>query len=135
MNYVMSFNGSSSLIETTLSNDVNTILFWIKPKTANESIMDLGGGNMITIVNDRIVADWAEYIYINGEYGTDVKHTEWNLVCLRTDPNIALTIVDIGHVHPTHFKGMLAEIIFIDGIVTDVEISQAFSSSKMLYSK
>ena len=132
---VMSFNGSSSVLETTLSNSINSILFWMKPKTANESIIDLGGGNTITTVNNHIIAAWAEYIYTNGEFGDNVVHPEWNLVCLITDPSLSITDIDIGKISSVFYHGLLAEIIFIDGIVTDVEISQAYSSTKALYAK
>ena len=132
---VNKFNGSSSIIESTLSNDVNTIIAWIKPRTDTESIIDLGGGNTITVSGGTLTAAWADDIYVNGASGTAIVHNEWNHIVCRVDSALSLTAIDIGLASASYFDGLMSDVIFVDGIVTDTEISQVFSSSKMLYSK
>ena len=132
---VMDFNGVSSLIESTLADDVNTIIFWAKPKTADKSIIDLGGGDTVTIASGVLTAAWADDLYVNGEAGTAIQHAFWNMVVCRVDTALVLTDIDIGKISAVFYEGLLDGVIFIDGIVTDAEISQYYSSTKHLYAK
>jgi len=132
---VAQFNGTSSLIESTLADDVNTISFWCKPKTDTVSIIDLGGGNTITIASGVLTAAWADDLYVNGEAGTAIATNEWNHVVCRVDTALALTAIDIGKVSTAFYGGLLSDIKFVDGIVSDAEISQMWSSNKMKYSQ
>jgi len=131
---VMSFNGTSSIIESTLSNDVNTIIAWIKPKTDTESIIDLGGGNTITVASGVLTAAWADDLYVNGEAGTAIQHGEWNMIACRVDSALSLTAIDIGLASASYYDGLMSDVIFVDGVVTDAELSQIHTSQKALYS-
>lgn len=132
---VMDFNGASSVIESTLADNVNTISFWCKPNSADESIIDLGGGNTITIASGVLTAAWADDIYVNGQSGTAILHPEWNHIVCRVDTALALTDIDIGKISTAFFDGKLSDVIFVDGIVSDNKISQMYSSQKHLYGK
>ena len=132
--YAMFFDGATSLLETTLADNINSISFWMKPKTDTESIMDLGGGgNTISTVGGTLTAAWADDIYVGGEIATAVNTNVWNHITCTADSAITLVSPAIGHIHPTHFKGLLDAIKFIEGTLTGNEASQLFSSEKWKY--
>lgn len=130
---VMQFNGSSSHIASTLSDNVDTIVMWVKPKTATESIVDLGSSNTITISSDTLTAGWADDVYVNGTSANTVKHGEWNMIACRVDSSLALTAIEIGKVSTSYYEGMLDRIQFFTGKLSDAELSQIYTANKHRY--
>lgn len=131
---VMEFNGSSSVIETTLANTIKTVSFWIYTDDLTQSIVDFGSGNTVTVSGGTITAAWADNIYIDGETSTAISVNQWYLVTL-SDAGIAVTDIDIGKEGANFYKGFLNDFHLYDGILTVEEISQLFSSTKHLYAK
>lgn len=132
---VIQCNGTSSVVETTLADDLNTLSIWIKPKTADESIIDLGGGNTVTIASGVLTAAWADDLYVNGVAGTAIQHGQWQLISCRVDTAITLTDIDIGKISTAFYDGFWNDLSLVNGIVTDAELNQQWTSTKMLYSK
>ncbi len=129
----LKYNGSSSVMETTLANDINSVLFWMRPETDTESIIDLGGGNTITTSGGTLTAAWADDLYVNGAVGTAVNTGTWNLILCTVDTAIAITDIDIGKISAAFYSGLLNDFKIHEGVVSANESSQAWSNGRILY--
>jgi hypothetical protein len=129
----MLFDGATSVVETTLANDINSVLFWMKPVTDTESIIDLGGGNTITTSGGTLTAAWADNIYVNGAVGTTVTTGKWNLVICTVGTAISLTAIDIGKITATFFSGTMNDIRIVTGVLVAQECSQLYTNERQRY--
>jgi len=131
--YAMRFNGSTSLLQPSENVDVMTISFWIKPYNKNQSIMDLGAGNTISIVNGTLRATDSDYLFVNGKPGTTIKTGMWNFVVWRVDTAVTTNSLEIGNIHPNHVNGLMSDIRFNSGLLSNLEVSQEYSANKHKY--
>lgn len=133
-NNVIQFNGSSSVIETTLANTIKTVSFWIYTDNLTQSVADFGSGNTVTISGGTITAAWADNIYIDGETGAAISVNQWYLVTL-TDAGIAVTDIDIGKEGANFYKGFMNDVIISEDLFPSTTVSQEFTSHKYYYVK
>jgi len=126
----LSFNGSSANVDVgDISQNVKTISFWFKPRTAGESIIDLDGGTHYLSTSANVISATgfsSPSIYINGIESTDVN-TAWNFVVITTASSIDVNNLSIGKVSSNYYDGIIDELRFYDYVRTQAQISWDFN--------
>lgn len=112
----LKFVGTSSAKVTTSTtiNNVQTISFWVNPKSTTESIIDFDGGtHKITVASGVVTAtgfSGTVVIYVNGNASTTLSASTWQLVEITTTTSFNATSFKVGYDNTTYFNG------FMDGV-------------------
>ncbi len=132
----LSFSGSSSAKVTAGSSltNVQTISFWVKPKTTTESIMDLDEGtHTITISSGILTANGfsgTPTYYVNGKSTRTIIAGNWQHVEITIGSGSAINASSIkaGFDNTNYFNGFLDEIKFYNYIRSSSQAKADYNS-------
>lgn len=114
----LSFNGSTASVSAaTAVNNVKSVSFWIRPKSATETILDLDGGtHYLDSSTGTVTAHGfsSPTVYVNGVSGGSVSASQWNQVTVTTATAFDVTALSVGKVLTSHLNGSVDEFKLYD---------------------
>jgi hypothetical protein len=120
------FNGSSSYLTAASSvNNVQSVSFWVKPKTNGETIVDFDNGtHYISATNGTISANGFSNptIYVNGNPSKTLVAGSWQHVEVTTETAFNATALVIGKKSSTYLNGFIDEFKVYDYVRTAAQV-------------
>ncbi len=126
-----SFSGSDYIDAGNVSDTVKTVLFWIKPNSTTEKILELNGSVYIDITSGAVAATGftSPTIYVDNVVSSVISDTDWHYIAVVTNTAINGNNVHIGKAGITYFTGLLDEVMIYNRALSAAEVSQNYNSS------
>ncbi len=126
------YNGSTAYVNVSTSvPNIQSISFWIKPKTNGETILDLDGGtHYLTASAGTITATGfsSPTIYVNGQSGGVLTANTWQHVEVTTATAFTASNITIGKHATSYLNGFIDEFKLYDYARTAAQINQDYTS-------
>lgn len=130
----LSFVGTNSAKVTAGSTvtGVQTVSFWVNPKTTTESIMDFDGGtHKITVASGVVTATGfagTTVIYVNGKATSTLSANTWSHIEITTTTSFNATSLKIGYDNSTYFNGFIDDVKIYPYARTSAQIKADYNS-------
>src|SRR3990170_5237064 len=112
------FNGSTASVTVANTvNNVQSISFWVKPKTNGETLLDLDGGTHYISASAGTISATGfstPTIYVNGISGAPLVANTWQNVVITTATKFNATSIKIGNVSAAFLNGFIDEFKIYD---------------------
>jgi hypothetical protein len=108
----LNFDGNDYVgIGTTISG-VQSIAFWVNPRSLSTSLLDLNGTNYVTLVSGTITVNniSSPTIYVNGKVSSSISLDSWQFVEITTATPITASLITLGKANSTFLNGKLDDI-------------------------
>ena len=110
------YNGSTASV--TVANtvrNVQSVSFWVKPKTNGETLLDLdGGSHKLTASAGTITATGFTALYVNGQVSSTLTANAWQHIVATTATPFNASSIKIGNVTSAYLNGFIDEFKLYD---------------------
>ena len=122
------FNGSTSSVTVANTiNNVQSVSFWVKPKTNGETLLDLDGGTHSLSATAGVISATgfsSPTIYVNGQASKTLTASVWQHITVTTATRFDANAIKIGNVSSTYFSGFIDEFKLYDYVRSSSQIKQ-----------
>ncbi|OFW63196.1 MAG: hypothetical protein A2Z35_03745 [Actinobacteria bacterium RBG_19FT_COMBO_36_27] len=124
------FDGSSSSITVTNTiNNVQTVSFWVRPKTNGEKLVDFDGTHYLSASNGAIAASGFSnpIIYVNGVSSTTLTADAWQHIEVTTSTRFNASSIKIGRISSSYLNGFIDEFKIYDYARTAAQVKTDYA--------
>ncbi|HLE48844.1 MAG TPA: DUF2341 domain-containing protein [Patescibacteria group bacterium] len=125
------YNGSTSSV--TVSNTINnvqSVSFWVKPKTNGETLLDLDGGTHALSASGGTISATgfsSPTIYVNGQESKNLTANNWQHITVTTATRFNASSIKIGNVSSAYLNGFVDEFKIYDYVRTASQVKSDYA--------
>jgi hypothetical protein len=128
----LSYNGTTAYtsISSSIPN-VQTVSFWVRPKTTSETIIDFDGGTHYISASSGVVSATgfsSPTVYVNGVVNGTLAANSWNHIEITAATAFTGSAISIGKKSSTYFTGFIDEFTLYDYVRTATQVQADYAA-------
>ena len=130
----LNFDGGDDFVNIGAgSSNVNTMAFWVYPKTTTEYFIsfDAGSPNSSIFVDDGTVTTvliTSPTIYVNGSVSSTLVANQWQHVVVTTATTVVVSKLEIGRTYLGVMDGLIDEVRVYNRVLSAKEVQALYNS-------